>query len=66
MGNDMKFDESIYINIQKIYHDLQLLQDGHFYEHDKVSGNPSYQTLAKRMKEHLMTIEKAIKEGEKQ
>ena len=62
----MNFDESIYINIQKIYSDLQLLQDGHFYEHDNVPGVPSYQTLASRMQLNLIAIEKAIKEIEKQ
>ena len=37
----MKFDESIYLKIQSIYNDLQLLQGGHFYEHDSVPGTPS-------------------------
>ena len=45
----MKFNESIYLKIQSIYNDLQLLQGGHFYEHDSVPGTPSYHTLASRM-----------------
>ena len=61
----MKFDESIYLKIQSIYNDLQLLQDGHFYEHDSVPGTPSYHTLASRMQENLSVIEKAMKEAEK-
>lgn len=61
----MKFSESIYIKIQSIYNDLQLLQDGRFYEHDSVPGTPSYQTLASRMQENLSVIEKAMKEAEK-
>lgn len=61
----MKFDESLYIQIQKIYNDLQLLQDGHFYEHDSVPGNPSYHTLATRMTDNLRGIEEAIKAVEK-
>lgn len=61
----MKFSENIYIKIQRIYNDLQLLQDGHFYEHDSVPGTPSYHTLASRMQENLSVIEKAMKEAEK-
>lgn len=61
----MKFDESIYLKIQSIYNDLQLLQDGHFYEHDSVPGTPSYHTLASRMQKNLSAIEKAMKEAEK-
>ena len=61
----MKFDESIYLKIQNIYNDLQLLQDGHFYEHDSVPGTPSYHTLASRMQKNLSAIEKAMKEAEK-
>lgn len=61
----MKFDESTYIQIQNIYNDLQLLQDGHFYEHDPASGSASYHTLATRMTDNLRKIEKAIKEAEK-
>ena len=61
----MKFDESIYLKIQSIYNDLQLLQDGHFYEHDSVLGTPSYHTLASRMQKNLSAIEKAMKEAEK-
>lgn len=61
----MKFDESIHINIQKIYSDLQLLQDGHFYEHDSTPGTPSYHTLATRMMNNLTIVETAIKEAEK-
>ena len=61
----MKFDESIYLKIQSIYNDLQLLQDGHFYEHDSIPGTPSYHTLASRMQKNLSAIEKAMKEAEK-
>ena len=61
----MKFDESIYLKIQSIYNDLQLLQDGHFYEHDSVPDTPSYHTLASRMQKNLSAIEKAMKEAEK-
>lgn len=61
----MKFSESIYIKFQNIYNDLQLLQDGHFYEQDPVPGTPSYHTLASRMQENLSAIEKAMKEAEK-
>ena len=61
----MKFDESIYLKIQSIYNDLQLLQGGHFYEHDSVPGTPSYHTLTNRMQENLSAIEKAMKEAEK-
>ena len=61
----MKFDESIYLKIRSIYNDLQLLQDGHFYEHDSVPGTPSYHTLASRMQKNLSAIEKAMKEAEK-
>ena len=61
----MKFDESIYLKIQSIYNDLQLLQDGHFYEHDSVPGTPSSHTLASRMQKNLSAIEKAMKEAEK-
>lgn len=61
----MKFSENVYIKIQSIYNDLQLLQDGHFYEHDPVSGTPSYHTLASRMQENLSAVEKAVKEAEK-
>ena len=61
----MKFDESVYLKIQSIYNDLQLLQDGHFYEHDSVPGTPSYHTLASRMQKNLSAIEKAMKEAEK-
>lgn len=60
----MRFSESVYIRIQSIYNDLQLLQGGHFYEHDSVPGTPSYHTLASRMQENLSEIEKAMKEGE--
>lgn len=60
----MKFSESIHIKIQSIYNDLQLLQGGHFYEHDSVPGTPSYHTLASRMQENLSAIEKAMKEAE--
>ena len=62
----MKFDESIYLKIQSIYNDLQLLQDGHFYEHDSVPGTPSYHTLASRMQKNLSAIEKAMKEAKTQ
>ena len=61
----MKFDESIYLKIQSMYNDLQMLQDGHFYEHDSVPGTPSYHTLASRMQKNLSAIEKAMKEAEK-
>ena len=61
----MKFNESIYLKIQSIYNDLQLLQGGHFYEHDSVPGTPSYHTLASRMQKNLSAIEKAMKEAEK-
>ena len=61
----MKFNESIYLKIQSIYNDLQLLQGGHFYEHDSVPGTPSYHTLASRMQKNLSAIEKALKEAEK-
>ena len=61
----MKFDESIYLKIQSMYNDLQLLQGGHFYEHDSVPGTPSYHTLASRMQKNLSAIEKAMKEAEK-
>ncbi len=62
----MKFNELVHIKIQHLYNDLQLLEDGHFYEHDTVPGTPSYQRLAARMKENLAAIEKAIKEVEEQ
>ena len=62
----MKFDESIYLKIQSIYNDLQLLQGGHFYEHDSVPGTPSYHTLASRMQKNLSAIEKAMREAETQ
>ena len=61
----MKFNESIYLRFQSIYNDLQLLQGGHFYEHDSVPGTPSYHTLASRMQKNLSAIEKAMKEAEK-
>lgn len=61
----MKFNESIHLRFQSIYNDLQLLQDGHFYEQDSVPGTPSYHTLASRMQENLSVIEKAMKEAEK-
>lgn len=61
----MKFNESIHLRFQSIYNDLQLLQGGHFYEHDSVPGTPSYHTLASRMRENLSAIEKAMKEAEK-
>ncbi len=61
----MKFSESIYIKIQSVYNDLQLLQEGHFYERDPAPGTPSYHTLASRMQENLSAIEKAMKEAEK-
>lgn len=61
----MKFNESIYLRFQSIYNDLQLLQGGHFYEHDSVPGTPSYHKLASRMQENLSAIEKAMKEAEK-
>lgn len=61
----MKFNESIYLRFQSIYNDLQMLQGGHFYEHDFVPGTPSYHTLASRMQENLSAIEKAMKEAEK-
>ena len=61
----MKFNESIHLMFQSIYNDLQLLQGGHFYEHDSVPGTPSYHTLASRMRENLSAIEKAMKEAEK-
>ena len=61
----MKFNESIHLRFQSIYNDLQLLQGGHFYEHDSVPGMPSYHTLASRMQENLSVIEKAMNEAEK-
>lgn len=56
----MKDKTSIDFKIQHMYTDLDLLDEGHFYEHDTVPGNPSYHTLAKRMRENLDAIVKEI------
>ena len=60
----MKINESLNFKIQHIYQDLDLLDGGHFKEHDPVPGVPSYHTLAKRMRENLDAVVSAIKEEE--
>lgn len=47
--------------IRDLYADLDLLDNGHFYEHDPVPGTPSYHTLAKRMRENLDAVVRELK-----
>ncbi len=62
----MKFDEQVYMDIQSIYNDLQLLDDGHFLEQDPQPGTANRHTLAARMRKRLAAVEKAIKERDEQ
>ena len=52
----MNWNVDIDLKIQKIYQDLDLLENGHFKEHDPVPGIPSYHTLANRMRENLDAV----------
>lgn len=59
----MKLNIDLDIKIQRIYQDLDLLDNGHFREHDPVPGVPSYHTLAKRMRDNLDAVVKELEKG---
>lgn len=59
----MKLNNDLDIKIQRIYQDLDLLDNGHFREQDPVPGVPSYHTLAKRMRDNLNAVVKELEKG---
>ena len=52
----MERNEMINMKIQKLYNDLQLLEEKHIYELDPVPGVPRCDTLALRMKKNLDAV----------
>ena len=54
--------ELINVKVQALENDLELLQNKHIYELEKVPGIPKCSTLASRMKENLLCILDAYEE----